>query len=473
MPFGRLEVDLSDPADATRPDELPQAIVDLTEAASQLVANLLCTQQALRAREAELATAVPVVARPEEAALLADRLEAVLRSGARAVGCDAAALYLLDDATTMLKIRAAWGLPPERLGQPARLLSGALADLEAMLGHAVVLEDQRLAPYWNPPEDFAAAVCLPVASASQILGTLWVFSRTQRPFSDAQVDVLETVAGRLAADLERRTLLREVAAARRGQTAWTAVRQFFQQRQPPGPFDTERWDVAWQIDWPEQQAGALCQCVLRPDDTVVLLAGAEKQDGIAGAVALHGLRMAACSHAKTAADPADLLNKTNRAIWETSPGDEMASLFCAFLHPQEDRLSWAAAGNVEVARLDLLEGGRPRGKSEIVAAAPPIGLDEQLSAPVHESSLDPAAAFLVRVGPPDWPQPSRSHATSHRRPEPVEWCRPKSALCGSAATLLAAMVGKSQQPNSGSSAPGASLVIRTSGPRAVDSPKSV
>ena len=42
---------------------------------------------------------------------LADRLEAVLRGGAQAVGCQAAALYLLDDGTSQLKLRAAGACP--------------------------------------------------------------------------------------------------------------------------------------------------------------------------------------------------------------------------------------------------------------------------------------------------------------------------------------------------------------------------
>ena len=69
------------------------------------------------------------------------RLEAVLRGGTEAVDCQAAALYLLDDATSQLKMRSCWGLPLDRLAAPARPLKGAVADLEALLGHAVVIED--------------------------------------------------------------------------------------------------------------------------------------------------------------------------------------------------------------------------------------------------------------------------------------------------------------------------------------------
>ena len=73
--------------------------------------RVFAARHALRQREAELATFVPVVVRADETPSLATRLEAVLRGGAEAIGCQAAGLYLLDPATTELKLRSSWGLP--------------------------------------------------------------------------------------------------------------------------------------------------------------------------------------------------------------------------------------------------------------------------------------------------------------------------------------------------------------------------
>ena len=81
-------------------------------------------------REAELAAGVPVSIRPDEEPHLAERLESVIKSGAEAVGGQAAGLYLLDEHTSHLKLRAAWNLPHERLLSEPRPLRGAVADLE-------------------------------------------------------------------------------------------------------------------------------------------------------------------------------------------------------------------------------------------------------------------------------------------------------------------------------------------------------
>src|SRR5262245_44568210 len=172
-------------------------------------------RRALWEREAELAAGVPVASRPDEEPHLAERLESVLKGGAEAVGCQAAALYLLDETTTTLKLRAAFGLPPERLLAAARPLRGSVADLEALVGHAVVLEDTSLLPHWRCPEDFPAAVCVPVSSPTTPLGTLWVFCNQHRDFAPEETNLIEIVAGRLAADLEREMLLATGAGAKR------------------------------------------------------------------------------------------------------------------------------------------------------------------------------------------------------------------------------------------------------------------
>jgi putative methionine-R-sulfoxide reductase with GAF domain len=207
-------------APTDRPDAQLLAAVALAEAIAQLWAETVALRQAVRSREAELAADVPVVARREDAGRTAQRFEAILKAGAEAVHCQAAALYLLDAATTTLKLRTVWGLPERKLLEPARELAGALADLEALLGHAVVLTDSAMQRYWHAPESAAASVCVPVSSPTTPLGTLWIYSDAPRDFSDHETNLIEVVAGRLAAELEREVLLDD---ARHNQTQRRAL----------------------------------------------------------------------------------------------------------------------------------------------------------------------------------------------------------------------------------------------------------
>ncbi len=204
---GHVRLDLGQPRGDEAARASRQSAERLAAGIGRILGQLGQARQTIREREAELAAGVPVVVRAVESTDLARLLESVLRSGAEACECQAAALYMLDEATSVLKLRASWGLPIERLLQPPRPLNGAVADLEALLGHAVALERANAFGPWRVPEEFAAALCVPVSTPDVPLGTLWFFADRPREFTDAQTGIAEVVSGRLAAELERAMLL--------------------------------------------------------------------------------------------------------------------------------------------------------------------------------------------------------------------------------------------------------------------------
>lgn len=199
---------------ATSAAGLPPAIarpsaMRLAQSIDRVLRELEEAQTTLWQQDAELATAIPVRAETDGSTKLALRIEAALQAAAEAIGCHAAAVYLLDEGTSELKLRAAWNLPKVRHTAPPRPLRGALADLEALAGHVVTIDNTAAMPQWRTPEPFPAACCVPLASPTQLLGTVWVFGRKHRDFSHEQTNVVELAAQRIAADLEREVLLRE------------------------------------------------------------------------------------------------------------------------------------------------------------------------------------------------------------------------------------------------------------------------
>ncbi|MDR0337471.1 MAG: GAF domain-containing protein [Planctomycetaceae bacterium] len=171
-------------------------------------------QQMFRKYEAELASLVPVPVTDTNEPRFAETLFNVLKEGAKILDCHAASFYILETATNLLKLRSCWGLPEERLLDAPRLLHDSMADLEAILGQAVILNEDYLFEIWGAPEDFPAAVCVPVSSPVSIIGTLWFFSNRQRHFSEHDLRLLEIITGRLAAEIERASLLRELERSR-------------------------------------------------------------------------------------------------------------------------------------------------------------------------------------------------------------------------------------------------------------------
>jgi GAF domain-containing protein len=205
------------PAGDVKPQPGPcheAAAQELGSLVAKLVSDRTRVERALGEREAELGTNTPIVDYPRTAAHLSERLAAVLRGGAKSLGCSAAAMYLLDDDTSELKLRAEWGLGADKLAEPARPLADALADLEALCGHAVVLEEEVIMDLWKVPEPCKAAICVPISGPSTVLGTLWFYCDAARKFTDVETNLAEILAGRLAAELDREALVLQLQSQR-------------------------------------------------------------------------------------------------------------------------------------------------------------------------------------------------------------------------------------------------------------------
>jgi hypothetical protein len=117
----------------------------------KILESLQNAERTVWRQEAELASNIGVTMKVEDQEDLAISLDRSLEQAASAMGCDAAAIYLLDDATSVLKMRSCIGLPKSRLTREPRPLRGALADLEALLGNAVLIEDIATNSSWQSP----------------------------------------------------------------------------------------------------------------------------------------------------------------------------------------------------------------------------------------------------------------------------------------------------------------------------------
>jgi len=300
-----------------------------------------------RRQSAELATAIPVTVRPDDACDLADRLGAVLRGGARGIGCTAAALYLLDEATSKLSLRVQWGLPERSDRETTRPLAAALADLEALLGHAVVLDNAAAAPQWKCPEPCASAVCVPVLSRATQLGTLWFYCERLRNFDDRETELAEIIAGRIAAELEREVLA-EQATRRQSAVAGLADvarwRRDQSRRQPPL---LDNWRVAAYVPESDDLEGDFVDWWLTDDGQLDLAVAAPREVGVSAGLFGAALQSAWRTHCCLNTPPQQILQEMESLLWSMFSGDRIASTFLATV--REDAVNFAAAGHVLAA----------------------------------------------------------------------------------------------------------------------------
>jgi serine phosphatase RsbU (regulator of sigma subunit) len=390
-PLGQMTLDLPKPVGntvtTTRLDL--ETAGELAGSIAQLLGELLRTQQALAERDAELAAGVPVVMHPQEQEHLSSRLQSVLQNGAAAIGCCAASLYLLDENTTQLNLRSMWNLPRERYADPPRELSSANTDLEALCGHAVTLENTAVQSEWRLPEEYPAAICIPVSSPTVPLGTVWFFAHAPREFTDREVNVVEIVAGRLAADLEREMLL----VANAGKTKTTRqleAAERLQQNQLPcvAPL-VEGWDIAGWTRQADYVGGDFYDWFLRADDRLLLSVADAMDGGFDAALCASGLRAALRTLSSQTLSPEQLLDQLNHALWAGSAGDQYAGIFCGLLDPTTGQILYASAGQPGALLI------KPHDAQPIVGPTLALGVNPDSRYALYERWVSPGDVLVI------------------------------------------------------------------------------
>jgi putative methionine-R-sulfoxide reductase with GAF domain len=375
--------------EASSPGSTDPLARDLAQAIADILTELQATRGALQQREAELAAVVPVVARRRDEADFNHRLQAILRGTVDGLRGQAAALYLLDETTTELKLRAHWGLPSLRFVQPARALRGAVADLEALTGHAVVMEDTRLFPNWNVPEAFASAVCVPVASPDTLFGTLWLFGGTVRDYSSDETQLLEIVAGRLAVELERRVLLREVAQHAQHHDRAEEYFAWYQERSVQAAPLIEGWQVSSATVPDATMCGDFATWHMGADHRLWLASCSVSGPAARSTLSATLLRGAVQATLRLTVSPATMFHTLNDVLWSGGPGGEGVSTFVGSLDPSDGSLAYVTAGSTDVYIL------RPHGWEPIAHEGIPLGRDADWHGLAHEQEIHPGDVLLA------------------------------------------------------------------------------
>jgi len=348
-----LGVNLADQLAAGPPPAVPTGAVDLHDQAvrrlglsmGQLWDELQRTREALWHAEAELATSVPLIAR-RSGENLAGRLESIVRGAAEAIGCTAAAMYVLDSGTTQLKLRTMWNLPVSRLADPARPLQGCTADLDALCGHAIVLEDVAKEIDLCPPEPCASAVCVPISSATTVLGTLWVYGETARRFTDQEVNVVEIVAGRVASELERELLLAKGSETTKLEKQLELAAKIQENQLPQIAPLLDSWQVSGNTEQVQSLGGDFHDWVVRDDERLLVAVADCLDGGVDASLCAAGVRAMWRALATHVHAPQQLLTHVNEQLWTSSAGDQYAHLFIASAEPQQGLIRYAAGGSI-------------------------------------------------------------------------------------------------------------------------------
>lgn len=343
---------------------------DLLMAIERLVERLDRAEEVIRRQEAELATAVLVTSHPDRQKETADRLESILESTSRSIGAVAAAVYLLDDATSNLKMRSCYGLPRKKLATPPRELRGSLADLEALLGNAVLLTDIEMMPEWPSPEPFGAALVVPIGTSTMPHGTIWFWSENPRSYSPTEVEVANLAAGRVMAEIEQSILGHEVSRSREVQKQIDTASLTQASMLPDTQILHEDFDISGWTHQVNGLGGAFHHWDVVPNGLMTFAIGRASQGGPEGSiVATSSLAMIRTLWSQ-GSNPSQILRAINDLNWSMVDADWKIAMSLLQFNPVTGYGSLCNAGEMQTFIVSC-RGFRPIGSPQPVVGAQP------------------------------------------------------------------------------------------------------
>jgi phosphoserine phosphatase RsbU/P len=372
---------------ATTPE---QSAWTLLESLSDMVSRLKQCEEAVARQEAELATGLSVTlpANSDEASLY-ETIEDVLQRATELTGSDAAAVYLLDDATSTLKMRGCFGLPKSALAKPPRMLRGALADLEALLGNAVLLENLAIAPDWNSPEPFAAGLCVPIGSATMPHGTLWLWSDHVRDFSTGDIEAAKDACDRILNEVERRVLSSEVVRVRSAVKQLDAAGFVQSSLLPDAQTLHADYDIGGLTCHSDVLGGSFHSWTVNAQEQIVAVVGTALNGGAAGALVAARLKTVFDMINTGRGEPADMLRRANDLIWSLEDPEWRCSLGWLAITPGTGNTTLACAGAVQAFLIGQ------RGYRPLNVRGPVLGLQPDSIYRLENLQLEPGDTLAL------------------------------------------------------------------------------
>ncbi|MCA9138777.1 MAG: SpoIIE family protein phosphatase [Planctomycetales bacterium] len=344
-----VEMDLM----AGGPSDLMPAVVKENAAELAGIANAMAReieelQSIVRRQEIELAAQATVQFAPSRSEAACEAVHQTLERAIKAVGFDAAAIYILDDETQYLQTRAVVGLPADRLTAEPRMLRGSRADLEAMVQDAVLMEDLRghIGETWNAPEAAGAAVCTAIYKGDLPIGTLWLFADEPKTLGQSASAIAQLASAQITLELTNAAHARSEARHQKSAEAVGDVAAWQYSSLPVGNQLAPGWMVDGMIESPNKWSIGWHAWDVLPDGSLMIAMAEASDQRAGGAMIAATARAALVAHSGYRHTPHQMLQRIGDTLWQTSTADQLVSLLYARIDPETGEGEIAAAGEI-------------------------------------------------------------------------------------------------------------------------------
>jgi sigma-B regulation protein RsbU (phosphoserine phosphatase) len=325
-------------------DRLVEATL-LAESLSQVLGRLAHTTAQLNQRNQDVATLLHLGMAVPGQDDLAFSLAQYLKAAAHLTGSWSAAFFLLDGATERLRLRAVYNLSREDMPYPFRELRTGHTDLRALADDPVVLGAHSPGGHPLLPAEMRAGVCAAVQSETVPFGTLWVYDRRAKTYTQRDLQVLQSIAAQVAAVLERTALLRGSEQHDRIHRDLIAASE----TQPDSVLkdlpNDPRFELAARCTSCYELGGDLCEVLPLSDDRTALAVGDASGNSIPAAMIMSAVRGALRTHPADANETVGLLTRLNRALCSITGAHQFMSLCYGVYDAARKTFTYTNAGH--------------------------------------------------------------------------------------------------------------------------------
>jgi len=334
-------------------DEVPMVSREMAEslavAASDLANQYQDSLEAIRRQEAELAASAVSNESIEKGSRLSEKLQSLLRQVIAATGSDRAAIYMLDEQTTSLKMRACYGLPTSRLMAAPRSLRGSRGDLESLVSDVVLIDDLAgsLSATWNSPEDYPSAIVVRLEDEDLPIGTLWIWSDEAKSYTDRDGAAAQLASAAIASELSKSKLSRQRHRWNVSSNSIQTAAQWQMRQLPPAMEIAPNYFVDGWTESPRPWACSWHAWEILPDGTIAIALAEAEQTQLDGAMIAATARAAFAGHCHYRHSVTDMLSRVSDSLWQTNTGDQIVSMLYAHLDPETGEGQIASAGSIQ------------------------------------------------------------------------------------------------------------------------------
>jgi hypothetical protein len=232
-------------------------------------------------------------------------------------------------------------------------------------------------------------VCVPLASPTEPLGTLWVFGTQVRKFTAEQTNLIEIIAGRVVSELQREVLLEECIASKQWERQLARAARWQADRLPNVKPLLDDWQLSGGRGSGDQLGRSFFDWFVARDSSFGVALGSGEGTVLESALTVASLQSLLRAHAQEGHDTAEVLSRVNETFWNLSAGGQFGSLLFARLDTESGALACAQAGAVEAWILG------PNGIRRLPAAAVPLGTDPELRPPCWQGRLKRGEVLLA------------------------------------------------------------------------------